>query len=174
MAYLTYVAVSLNPDAHCNPTLSTRSLYGVGPRVVGLALSLTSILWVAVITSRRMASLMGSGGILSGGVVSVIAGSHSGAGKSDTKDELKKNLRTTVMNINAVYILICFYVAMTLSNWGTLSLRGDEASSSSGGHVSMWMQASGAWVVVALYVVGLLLPTFQILPRSIWDLQPKF
>jgi hypothetical protein len=37
----------------------------------------------------------------------------------------------------------------------------------------MWMQAVGGWIAAGLYIVGLILPKFSFLPKSIWDLQPE-
>jgi magnesium-transporting ATPase (P-type) len=174
VSYLTYAAVSLSPDENCNPTLSTHGVYGVGPKVIGLILSAISIVWVAVMTARRMASLMSHGGVLTSGIVNVVTGSHSGMRESNTTKDLENNLTTTMMNFNFIFIMICFYISMTLTNWGTLSLARDKSNSSHASNTSMWMHASGAWIVLGLYIFGLILPTFRILPRSIWDLQPKF
>ena len=173
MAYVTYAAVSLNPDTDCNPTLSTEKVYGVGPQVIGLVLAFLSILWVSVMTTRRMAHVMGAGGITNSGMLNVGSGSHSGARTSSTKEALQTSLRVTVMNLNVIFAALAFYVAMILTNWGTIVVD-EDSSSPNGGSVSMWMQAVGGWIAVGMYIVGLILPKFRILPRSIWDLQPQF
>jgi hypothetical protein len=172
VAYVTYASVSLNPDRDCNPTLSTESVYGVGPRVIGLVIAFLSILWVSVMTTRRMAHIMGAGGITGSGMFNVGTGSHSGVRTSDTKEALKGSLRVTVMNLNVIFISLAFYISMILTNWGTIAVDNDSQSPN-GGSVSMWMQAVGGWIAAGLYIVGLILPKFSFLPKSIWDLQPE-
>lgn len=172
VAYLTYTAVSLNPDRECNPTISTEKVYGVGPKVIGLVLALLSITWTSVMASRRIASILGAGGITQSGVLNVVSGSHSGSKSSNVKENLKSQLRVTVMNFNMIFILLSFYIAMILTNWGTI-VAADDSHSTHGGNISMWMQAVGAWIAISFYIVGLLIPQFRILPRSVWDLQPK-
>ena len=174
VAYLTYAAVALNPSADCNPTISDAKLYGVGPQVIGLVLSFLAIIYSSLLVTRRMAGIMSAGGIASSGFMSVATGSYSGK-QSGAKDQLAKSLRTTIFNLNVIFILLTFYIAMTLTNWGTLPEpnAGLDHESTNAGHVSMWMQACGAWIAIALYVIGLIVPKFKFFPTSIWDLRPK-
>jgi hypothetical protein len=174
VAYLTYAAVALNPSADCNPTITNTKLYGVGPQVIGLVLSFLAILYTSVLVTRRMSAILSAGGATSSGFLSVATGSHSGK-QSDTEQQLQKSLRTTIFNLNLIFILLSFYISMTLTNWGTLPEpnAGMDHDSTNAGHVSMWMQACGAWIAIALYVLGLVMPTFKFFPTSIWDLRPK-
>jgi hypothetical protein len=174
VAYLTYAAVALNPSADCNPTINSAKFYGVGPQVIGLILSFLAILYTSILVTRRMSAIMSTGGIASSGIMSVATGSHSGK-QSDTKGQLEKSLRTTVFNLNLIFVMLCFYICMTLTNWGTLpeSSNGQDHDSTNSGHASMWMQAVGAWIAIGLYVVGLIMPNFKFFPTSIWDLRPK-
>lgn len=135
-------------------------------------LSLLAILYTAVLVTRRMSAILSSGNMVTSGFLKVATGSHSGRESTDTKDQLERSLRTTIFNLNVIFILLCFYVSMTLTNWGTLP-ESDESTNTSGGRVSMWMQASGAWIAIALYVLGLVMPSFKFFPTSIWDLRPK-
>lgn len=175
VAYLTYAAVALNPSPECNPTITNNKLYGVGPKVIGLVLSFLAILYTSVLVTRRMSAIMSAGGATSSGFMSVASGSHSGKSATGAEDQLAKSLRTTVFNLNVIFILLSFYIAMTLTNWGTLPEPSDgmDHSSTNAGHVSMWMQACGAWIAISLYVLGLILPKFKFFPTSIWDLKPK-
>lgn len=167
--------MALNPSAECNPTITNNKLYGVGPKIIGLVLSFLAILYTSVLVTRRMSSIMAAGGSTSSGFMSVASGSHSGRSQEGTEGQLAKSLRTTVFNLNFIFVLLSFYISMTLTNWGTLPERGVgvENGSTNAGHVSMWMQACGAWIAIALYVLGLVLPTFKFFPTSIWDLKPK-
>lgn len=170
MAYLTYVSVSLNPDEDCNPSIGNQNLYGIGQLIIGIVVCFISILWVSVITSRRIAWLLGNNSYKSVGVLSVIQGQHSGTKNRSTSDQLEKHTRVTVLNLSLVCVLICFYISMILTNWGTVT-KDSEADRPTSGTTSMWMQAIGAWTAVGLYTLGLILPTFKLLPDNIWELK---
>lgn len=173
VAYLTYVAVSLNPDEACNPSVGNQNLYGIGQLVIGIVVCGISIVWVSVITSRRIAWLLGNNSYKSVGVLSVIQGQHSGTKNRSADDQLEKHTHVTVLNLSFVCILICFYIAMILTNWGTVT-KNAEANRPTSGTTSMWMQAAGAWIAVGLYIVGIVLPTFKFLPDNIWELRFNF
>lgn len=174
VAYLTYSAVALNPSAACNPTITDAKLYGVGPKVIGLVLSFLAIVYASVLVTRRMSAIMSAGGFTSSVFMNVASGRHSEK-QSDTKNQLEKSLRTTIMNLHVIFIMLSFYISMTLTNWGTLPepTEGQDHESTNAGNVSMWMQACGAWIAIALYVLGLIVPNFKFFPRSIWDLRTK-
>lgn len=74
------------------------------------------------------------------GILNVATGTHSGVESTNAKDNLKKQLRVTVMNLNIVFLLVSFYIPMILTNWGTI-VTSDSSHSDSPGTVSMWMQA---------------------------------
>ncbi len=181
VAYLSYTAVSLNPNIQCNSSLASNDsqwTYGLGPVVIGIVLSFISILWVSVVTSRQITNLMSAGPLPFVGLLSVIVGRNSGAesgGITGPDVDFKGKLRTSVMNLNVIYVLIAFYISMIMTNWGTVVLLDDNSkmgSTPSAGSTSMWMQAVGAWIAIALYVVSLLIPSFKTcLPTSVWDLQ---
>jgi hypothetical protein len=129
--------------------------------------------WVSVITSRRIASLLSNNSFTSLGVASVVQGRHSGTKSQNAEEQLEKHTRVAVINLSFVCILICFYIAMILTNWGTIT-KDTETNRPTSGTTSMWMQAIGAWVAVGLYSVGLILPHFKLLPDSIWELKFNF
>lgn len=53
VAYLTFAALSLNPNGDCNASMGTGgNSFGIGPSVIGIILSFCSIFWMSVITSR--------------------------------------------------------------------------------------------------------------------------
>ena len=168
---MTYVAVSLNPDEKCNPSVGNQNLYGIGQFIIGVFVCFISILWISVITSRRIASLLGNYSNL--GVISVVQGRYSGTKNQNAEEQLEKHTHLVVLNLSVVCILICFYIAMILTNWGTIA-KDSDTSRPTAGVVSMWMQAIGAWVAVGLYIVGLIVPTFKLLPDNIWELKFNF
>lgn len=168
---MTYVAVSLNPDSDCNPSIGQQGIYGIGQYVIGIVVSFISILWISAITSRRISSLLGNYSNL--GVLSVVQGKHSKTETTNAKEELERHAHLAILNLSFVCILICFYISMIMTNWGTIT-KDSETLSPSSGSTSMWMQAVGAWVAVGLYIVGLIIPHFKLLPDSIWELQFNF
>ena len=123
---------------------------------------------------------MSTGPVIGYGLISVVFGHQSGTdvGFSGAKIDLKKKLFTTIFNLNFIFILICFYTTMVMTNWGTLISAssttvgaGVAMTSVAAGSVSMWMQATGAWSAIALYMVALLMPNFNCCPNGVWDLQ---
>ena len=84
--------------------------------------------------------------------------------------DFKQNLRKSVINLNFIYILLAFNIAMTLTNWGTIAYNKRNESSLESGSASMWITASAAWICIVLYIFQLLIPSFNILPKSVWDL----
>lgn len=171
VTYLTYVSVSLNPREECNPTNGHTELYGVGPFIVGIVISFVSILWISIMTSRRLSGLVGTGSSLG---VNVLQGRQSSVESFGAKDQLAKRTRVSILNLSFVFILISFYIAMIMTNWGTVQSGDSTGNSPAAGSTSMWMQAIGAWIALGLYIVGMVLPKFKFFPESIWELQPKF
>jgi hypothetical protein len=162
------VAVSLNPDDACNPTVGNQTIYGVGQFVIGIVVCFLSILWISVITTRTLATLLGS----ATGVLNVAIGNHSGTTTSGAVEELEKHKHVAVLNLNFIFVLILFYISMIMTDWGTITTASPaDTPGPTAGNTSMWMQATGAWIAVGLYIVGLIKPAFKLLPESIWDLK---
>lgn len=166
VAYITYSAVSLSPDANCNAMADneTVQLYGTGPAITGLIISLVSMIYMSTITTRAVSAMM-----TSGDVSNVALGKNSGRGSAP---DLKKKLRRSIFFINFVYGFLSLYLAMTLSNWG-LRVRSAEVADPETSEVGMWMQAVAAWIVIVMYIVALLKPNFNFFPRSVWDFYPR-
>lgn len=105
VAYVTYSAVSDNPDLKCNYLQTSGSSglgrYGIGPTVVGLVFSAISILWISSMTARKITTVMTSGSITKPGVMAVVLGQtasgdgHSTSGKMDLKKSYKRIMATT-------------------------------------------------------------------------------
>ena len=119
-------------------------------------------------------------------LVSVIVygkSSDTDFGVTGTKVDYRSKLRIVIMNLNLIFILILFYVAMVFTNWGSIVIDDvntvagtDEGSSavSSGtaGSVSMYMNASSAWLSIILYIFALLFPHYSdVCVTSLWDLK---
>lgn len=175
MTYITYSAVSLNPDPDCNPFAEPgsgmSSKYGTGPAMVGIVISLISILYMSLITTRAITSILAHGGFTAGAssVAKVVLGKQSGASKMP---DMKKKLRSSIFFYNIVYALLALYLAMIMTNWG-LRTRSYAVANPDTSRIAMWMQASAAWITIVLYVVALITPSLDALPKSIWDYYPR-
>eukprot|EP01006_Ploeotia_vitrea_P040218 TRINITY_DN66412_c9_g2_i2.p1 TRINITY_DN66412_c9_g2~~TRINITY_DN66412_c9_g2_i2.p1 ORF type:complete len:470 (+),score=-43.06 TRINITY_DN66412_c9_g2_i2:59-1468(+) len=166
VAYVTYMSVSLNPDTECNPFAdeSNTNSYGSGPAIAGLLFSFISIVYMSTITTRAVSAL-----IVSGDATNIVRGKTSGASSAP---DYKKKLRSSVFFYNIVYAFVCLYLAMINTNWG-LRIRSVTVANPHTSRLGMWMQASAAWIIIALYVVSLILPFFDFMPKSVWDFYPK-
>jgi hypothetical protein len=118
---------------------------------------------------------MGSGS----GLLVVVAGGRSGSqgdGGMMGSPDFKKHLYVSMMNLNFTFSLICFYIAMVMTNWGYIT-NGDNVSyesvSITSGSVSMYMAASAAWIVIILYIFALIMPDFGCFPKEVWNLEFK-
>ncbi len=190
VAYTTYTAVELNPSPVCNVPLSTNlQSYGIGPMVLGLILSFLSILYITLVAARKIATMMSSGPVPFSGLIGIVAGYQSGAeyGATGTKlDFSHLGVKVLVLNLNIVFLLVTFYIAMIMTNWGTIvsgftsvgsatKSVAEIASTLTAGSVSMYMNAIGGWVAALLYIIALIIPRWSdCIPTRIWDLRLKF
>ena len=171
VTYLIYTSLTLNPDIECNSSIEFNGGNDrVGPVVLGIIISFLSIAYAAIVTSKSITAVLNQGTY--SGVFAIISGkqSHSDSGFTGTNIDFKQNLRKSVINLNFIYILLAFNIAMTLTNWGTIAYNKRNESSLESGSASMWITASAAWICIVLYIFQLLIPSFNILPKSVWDL----
>jgi hypothetical protein len=68
-----------------------------------------------------------------------------------------KGLKALFIQISVVFVLIAGYYAMVLTNWATLQSK-KGVSSPTSGYSAMWLQASGQWIAVTIYVWSLIVP----------------
>ena len=158
--------MSLNPDTDCNPFADEGSVndYGSGPAIAGLIISFISIVYMSTITTRSVSAL-----IVSGDVTKIVRGKSSGASSAP---DYKKRLRSSVFFFNIVYVFLCFYLAMVNTNWG-LRVQSVTVANPHTSRLGMWMQAAAAWIIICFYVLALVTPVFDIIPKSVWDFYPK-
>ena len=174
VTYLIYTALTLNPILECNTSVEFNGGDDrVGPVVIGIVVSFLSIAYAAIISSKSIAAVINAGTYSQPGVLAIVIGkqSNSNSGYTGTHLNFKEKLRWTVLNLNFIYILLSFYIAMTLTNWGTIAYNNSVESSLDAGRTSMWITAAAAWVCIALYIFQLLIPSFNLLPKSVWDLR---
>lgn len=164
-AYATYVcysAVTLNPDLTCNPTISTN--YQTIATIIGMILTVVSLIWTTASVIQQLPETTS---------IEEAAGSYalneSNTGtpaptartsvsvSSDNKVSTSSGLRYLLQQVSVVFILISTYYAMILTNWGTLQSSYDIAVPKSG-QVAMWLQASGQWIAILLYIWSMIAP----------------
>lgn len=176
VSYLTFCSVSLNPKQECNSSLANSAgEYGVGPMVIGLILSFLSIFFVAAFTSRSIVKFLATDLPLKNLLSVVLFGTNSGVSYSITGTVLdfEEKLRSILLWFTVVFTCMTFYIAMVMTNWGTAVSNNELVSSVAAGNVSMFMNAAGAWVCLAFYLLALLVPRWKdCCPSSVWDLKP--
>jgi hypothetical protein len=163
VVYLTFVAVSSNPNELCNPMYSETSnnlalVLGLG--VVFVSMCATSYFASHNLTKSLAAPTAPNGtrsleDILTGaqppkfGYPSLPANVEAGGGRE---------ARSHVLVFNVVMMFIGMYCCMVLTNWGNASADGGSSASPTTGQVAMWMNASASWVCIAIYSWTLIAP----------------
>mmetsp|Transcript_2192 Transcript_2192/g.7676 ORF Transcript_2192/g.7676 Transcript_2192/m.7676 type:complete len:421 (-) Transcript_2192:76-1338(-) len=158
--FLCYSAITLNPRESCNPTLG-----GAGQNVsiiLGMIITLASLTWTAYTASKRIPdALIGASSNYeqTSTLRAVVRGEKvnptTTANYSDS--DLTSTMRTMYLQVTLVFALVSMYGAMVLSNWATLSSDG-ETDNPRTGDVSLWMQATGAFIALLLYAWSLVAP----------------
>ena len=141
--------------------------YGVGPLIISLVLSFLSILYVSYFATRRMTKLLSANVPFKNLIKVVVFGSHSSTDYGVVGDSMgfEDNLRKILVWLSLIFVMLLAYISMSLTSWGTMasmdtssSTGGVIATSASEGEVSMYMNAIGGWISIALYILGLLVP----------------
>jgi hypothetical protein len=148
VTYLVYSALTLNPNLQCNSSVGFNGGDDrLGPVIIGIVMSFLSIAYAAIVSSKSIAAIMNAGTYSQPGVLSVIVGkqSNSNSGYLGTNLDFVSKLRTTIFNLSFIYILLSFYIAMTLTNWGTIAYNSNLETSLAAGSTSMWITAAAAW-----------------------------
>eukprot|EP00522_Entomoneis_paludosa_P019075 CAMPEP_0172449528 /NCGR_PEP_ID=MMETSP1065-20121228/8211_1 /TAXON_ID=265537 /ORGANISM="Amphiprora paludosa, Strain CCMP125" /LENGTH=429 /DNA_ID=CAMNT_0013201217 /DNA_START=183 /DNA_END=1472 /DNA_ORIENTATION=+ len=178
VVYLAYSMVSKNPDGQCNPQLGGNDTWGIA---IGLTLTAVSLAWTGfswtaeerlnvdnVQSARSVTGLNSSGGPI---------GVNLDQPFLDPEDQPATGLVTesdsapTAANghlagtglwkLNVVMALICCFVAMILTGWGTITvIKEDEnnAANPTVGRVNMAMIGISQWTAILLYVWTLVAP----------------
>ena len=73
------------------------------------------------------------------------------SGESDDGAPVSQKTPAEVLSFNGVMALMAMYLAMVLTNWGSLEKAGNAAAPSSG-QVAMWIIASSQWTAGLLYI----------------------
>jgi hypothetical protein len=174
--YLAYSMVSKNPNASCNPQLGNNDVWGI---VIGLTLTAISLAWTG--WSWTAEERLNVEGVQSTKPVDGNTGPQVDNVNLDVPflnadqqptaglvmeqhDENGTGNNSQVWKLNVVMTLICCFVAMTLTAWGTMDevLAGDDhearAANPTVGRVNMAMIGISQWLAIGLYVWTLVAP----------------
>ena len=184
--YLAYSAVSKNPNSVCNPQLFEPSnTYDMSMGLILAALSLAWTGWSYTANDR-----MSTDGLNQARSLNTNNGSSFRRGQDplldvndpllryndenqppsglaigslDNDDDILYSHSSEVWKLNAILALICCWVAMSLTTWGSISGIIDEEGTHSAanptvGKLNMIMIAISQWVALLLYTWTLVAP----------------
>mmetsp|Transcript_23504 Transcript_23504/g.22645 ORF Transcript_23504/g.22645 Transcript_23504/m.22645 type:complete len:431 (-) Transcript_23504:139-1431(-) len=140
--YVCYSSITLQPFPECNPTISTG--FQTVSQAIGMGLLIISLIWSSFNSSTKMRAVASA--------VSPQDGSETTLSPYNAP-----GLKLLFLQMCVVYILICSYFAMVLTNWATLQAD-FQASSARQGLAAMWIQAAGQWIAILLYIWTLIAP----------------
>jgi len=170
VVYLTYVAVSSNPEGEgaCNPLYSTSS--NTLGMVLGLSIAFISMVATVYLASSSVTQLIAEANqeakpppstnltrdLLTGEADTTTAASAASM-ETVARRSFNGNSSGTVWKFNLVMVLICQYWCMVLTDWGDSTKTG-SSSSPSAGYTVMWMNVAASWICIALYIWTLIAP----------------
>mmetsp|Transcript_15159 Transcript_15159/g.33160 ORF Transcript_15159/g.33160 Transcript_15159/m.33160 type:complete len:290 (-) Transcript_15159:101-970(-) len=178
VVYLAYSMVSKNPDGQCNPQLGGNDAWGIA---IGLTLTAVSLAWTGF--SWTAEERLNLDNVQSARSVTGLNTSAGAVGVNldqpflDPEDQPATGLVTesdsapsaanggmagsSVWKLNVVMALICCFVAMILTGWGTITvIKEDEnnAANPTVGKVNMAMIGISQWTAIFLYIWTLVAP----------------
>jgi serine incorporator 1/3 len=187
VTYLAYSMVSKNPNGHCNPQLGNNDVMGI---VIGLTLTAISLAWTG--WSWTAEERLNMEGVQSAKTMNGSSGERltrrdgsvnldvpfldpgdaptSGLVMGEEEDGGREYQSTGggpghhVWKLNVVMALICCFVAMTLTGWGTLERieENDDANYHAAnptvGRFNMAMIGISQWCAILLYIWTLTAP----------------
>ena len=180
VTYLAYSMVSKNPNPTCNPQLGSSDSMGI---MIGLTLTAVSLAWIG--WSWTADERLDVQGVQTARPVSQTPGSSAANNSNDVNLDvpfLDPEERPTaglvldqdgttpgtsasdrsLWKLNVALMLICYFVAMTLTGWGTLVDKIDDesrAANPTAGRFNMAMIGVSQWAAIALYVWTLVAPS---------------
>jgi hypothetical protein len=151
--FICFSAVSLNPNASCNPVLST-SASGTAVQAMGTFLTVISLSWTAYSAASSFSASPAPQANKQAKIPLLDAEFAEDDSPSESySDETSK----AFLELTTVFILISAYFAMVLTNWATYQEHSDSPDPKAG-RAAMWMQAAGQWVAFLLYSWSLFAP----------------
>lgn len=150
--YVCYSAIILNPNGSCNPAL--HSGYQTLSAAIGIVLTVISLLWATYSTVKKIPQVYAQGDG-SSGVTAVNLGDIT---LSSTEDPYKNPLISGLLvQVSLVFLTVSGYYAMVLTNWATVQST-SSISHPRTGSAAMWIQATGQWIAILLYMWTLVAP----------------
>ena len=157
--YLAYSAVSKNPIHECNPQLfQPNNPYDMS---MGLVLTAASLAWTGWSYTDGSSFRRGQDPLLDVNEPFLQYNEEnqppSGLAleSSDDNDDLLYSYSSEVWKLNAILALVCCWVAMSLTTWGSIDLLDDEETNSAAnptvGRLNMIMIAISQWIALLLY-----------------------
>ncbi|XP_071496135.1 serine incorporator 3-like [Diadema antillarum] len=174
MVYLTWSAMSNNPDKTCNPSIAqiinqpvnaTAESSGVGTAEnwASFAIWLICLLYACIRTAstNNVGKLTGSEKVLlgsNGGDNSIQASGKEDAeaGGQTVYDNEEDGVAYSYSFFHIMLMLAAFYMMMTLTNW--FQPTGADFSTLSANNGAMWVKISSSWVCAILYIWTLIAP----------------
>ena len=178
VVYLAYSMVSKNPDGQCNPQLGGSDAWGIA---IGLTLTAVSLAWTGF--SWTAEERLNIDNVQSARSVTGLSPESNSTSVNldqpflDPEDRPATGLVTEsdsmpsaangrlagagVWKLNVVMALICCFVAMILTGWGTITeIKEDEnnAANPTVGRVNMAMIGISQWTAILLYLWTLVAP----------------
>ncbi|KAL7456666.1 LOW QUALITY PROTEIN: hypothetical protein ACHAWC_008140 [Mediolabrus comicus] len=159
--YLAYSAVSKNPIHECNPQLfQPNNPYDMS---MGLVLTAASLAWTgwSYLNTDGSSFRRGQDPLLDVNEPFLQYNEEnqppSGLAleSSDDNDDLLYSYSSEVWKLNAILALVCCWVAMSLTTWGSIELIDGEGTNSAAnptvGRLNMIMIAISQWIALLLY-----------------------
>jgi len=174
VVYLCFTIVSKNPKHECNPHLGENDVWGI---TIGLLLTIVSMIWTGWSWSAEArlsvdsvqaakavapsAQPQSSGDDVNLDVPFLVAEEQPTSGLvTDSSADAGSASLDHVWKLNVVMALISCYVAMILTNWGTINGLDENhnAANPTVGRINMAILGISQWLAIGLYSWTLLAP----------------
>jgi len=166
--YLAFSIVSKNPIHECNPRLGENDVWGI---TIGLLLTFVSLVWtgfswsaearLSIDSVQSAKAVAPQSGDINLEVPFLDSDDQPTTGLVTEQDnQVESENLTHVWKLNVVMALICCYVAMILTGWGTVNGLDENhnAANPTVGHVNMSILGVSQWMAILLYSWTLVAP----------------
>lgn len=161
VTYLSYVAVSSNPEEKCNPNYYEGSNNMM--MIMGLVVTFISIGGTVYFSSRSVTGLIDSshhkGTSLTDVLISDAPHSTTSMDQASVQSDSEVDPKTDTRHwrFNLVMALISMYWCCVLTDWGNYE-AGSAAAAPTAGTTAMWINAAASWICIMLYSWTLVAP----------------
>jgi len=169
--YLCFSIVGKNPHHECNPRLGENDVWGI---TIGLLLTIVSMVWTgwswsaetrlnvdSVQAAKAVPPSQSSGGDVNLDVPFLAAEEQPTTGLvTEQASSAESPNLDHVWKLNVVLALISCYVAMVLTNWGTINGLDENhnAANPTVGRINMAILGISQWLAIGLYSWTLVAP----------------